>query len=148
MTRVLRKVSSRDGGPALRAVDPSRSRKATSEEARAATAEVDALLRSIMHLNMHPAADHIRSMIPPLSAEAVALLAFRAIALHTSARQRNIATKPRKSSLVEKIRKAGVQNYAEAKSKVPELYAKFHKKQLTDAISKANSKAKRNRKSP
>lgn len=62
-------------------------RLATPEEVAKADAEVLFLLKNIEHLDLIPAADFIRGMQPPLSAEAIAWLGFRAIDLHEKARQ-------------------------------------------------------------
>lgn len=114
------------------------SRLATQEELRKADAEIRSLLSSIDHLNLPAAAEFIRNNPP--SAEAIAWLPYRAHKLLTSRRASHSARQPRRSAIVEQIRKAGVQRYSEAKEKVPELFAKCSRKQLTDAIAKAKRK--------
>jgi hypothetical protein len=86
--------------PSKRAVDPSRNRKATEEEFHKALAEVDSLLVAIDPLDMLHAADFIRTMDPPLSAEAITLIARRAIRLAESHRQRNAGGQPRNRDLL------------------------------------------------
>jgi hypothetical protein len=127
-------------------VSPEQGRKATDAELRTAEAQIRALLIAIEPLNVPAAGEVVQERLRTgeLSPQAIAWLAYWAADRFMRARARHNARQPRRSSLVEQIRRAGVQSYAEAKEKVPELFARYNRRQLTDAI----SKAKRGRKSP
>lgn len=110
--------------------------RATQAQAKSARDEALALLLALVPLNLPRAAEEVERRQP--SAAGVAFLAFIAHDVLTRAEARRRALLPRKrKSMIERVRKAGLTRYADAREKAPELHDEFTRAQLTRAISKA-----------
>ena len=79
-------------------------RRATTAEVRQADREIRHLLQTIDGWNLPRAADYIRRE-SPLSAEAIAFLAYKAHEIFSRARQRHIANQPRQDELNKELGK-------------------------------------------
>lgn len=101
--------------------------------------EALALLRELVPKDLGPAEDYI--LANPPTAGAIAFLAFVAHDVLSRAEASAHARKPRRNSLREKIRKAGVTKYCELRVKAPALLDddSYTQKQLIDAISKVKA---------
>ncbi len=110
-----------------------------------AKAEVRGLLDAIMLLDLPQAATHIRSH--PLSADAIAILAFYAHELFTSGQNSYNASHPHPHQMREQVRRLkreyGVRTFSELEKKHPEEARKvlrdfdYNKPRIAQLFSKA-----------
>lgn len=100
-----------------------------------AWSESCALFDTLVSLDL-PSAETYLGKHPP-SLGAIAFLVFTAPYISELRKLWDRSKKPRTKSLIEQVRKAGLQRYADAKVKAPALFEKYSRNQLTQAISKA-----------
>lgn len=108
---------------------------------RKARKEAHVLLRALYPLDLLPAAEYIRDNPP--SPEAIAMLGFHVHEVLDKA-QKSVAGSTLRSapSIIEQLRKTGLQSLAEVREKAPKLYKRYSNKSLTQALSRIKRKKK------
>ena len=120
------------------ALDPGRF--ATADEVNKARKGAEEILQAIDWRNLPSAADYIRKT--HLDPWAIAFLPYVALELVYRGRQSRAAQAKRKNSFLERVRKANVSSYNEARQKAPELIEGRTKEQVRVAISKVKREKK------